>query len=213
MERSVCQHRRYLLGPDEGGGDDVHIDSVRCPLGRQLPAQSNQAAFSCTVSRISASTQGEKRAHRAKVHLFTAVSLPNHMARRCLCLEHGALEVDVVDVVEHRFCDFFCLFLAVQTDAVHENIQTAEVVGGFVYHPLRFRDRNSFERSCPCIVAFCLQRFGESSGTCTLVAADGNLRSRRCQASAHRFPDTPVATCDQGHLAIESKKLFYSDHG
>ena len=54
-----------LLGPDEGGGDDVHIDSVRCPLGRQLPAQGNQAAFSRTISGISASTQGEKRASSA----------------------------------------------------------------------------------------------------------------------------------------------------
>src|SRR6478752_3872846 len=104
--------------------------------------------------------------------LFTAVSLANHMARCCLCLEHGALQVDVVDVVEHRFGNFIRLLLAVQTDAVHENIQTAEVAGGFVYHPLRFRNRNSFKGSCPCIVALTLQRFGESSSLCTFVAAD-----------------------------------------
>jgi len=48
------------------------------------------------------------------------------------------LRFTFVNVVEHRLGHFFCLLLAIQADAIHENVQAAEVACGFVHHSLRF---------------------------------------------------------------------------
>ncbi len=66
------------------------------------------------------------------------VALPDHVPRRGLRLEHRALQVHVDDVIEHLLGDVLGLLLAIQADAVDQNVEPAEMRGDLVHHPARF---------------------------------------------------------------------------
>jgi len=82
------------------------------------------------------------------VHLPAAGSLPNHVPRDGLRLKHRALEVHVEHEIEHLFGIVLGLRLAIQPDAVDQDVDPPEVRRDLVHHALRFGHRERVEGRC-----------------------------------------------------------------
>ena len=139
VEVWIGEHVRDQGCANKGRRDNVDIDLVRRPFRRKLLAQNRQPALRCAVGGIAAPPQTKQRSHRSDMHLLAASFLLHHVASRGFCLEHRALQVHVEHVIELFFGDLFRLLLAVQTDAVDQNVEAAKMGSYFIDHPLCLR--------------------------------------------------------------------------
>jgi hypothetical protein len=101
-----------------------------------------------------------------------------------------------------RFGDFLGLLLAIESDAVHEDVEAAEVVGDVINHHLRLRDRRGVESGgmrTDCI--------GADSGFRGVVSRYGHFRPRGEQAPRYGLPNAAIATRDQRDLPVEPEDL------
>ena len=82
------------------------------------------------------------------MNLPAAGALANHVTRDRLRLKHRALEIYVEHEIEHLFGIVFGFRLAIQPDAVDQDVDPPEVRRDLVYHALRFGYGDRVERRC-----------------------------------------------------------------
>ena len=105
-------------------------------LDRVLLDQHHERALGRAVGRVAAVAHAELGAHREQVDLPARRPARGDggdlVARGGLAHEHGGLEVDLDDLVEGRFADLGVALLALDADAVDEQVEAAEAAGDAV---------------------------------------------------------------------------------
>ena len=146
------------------------------------------------------------------MHLLAAQAPADHVPRRGLCLEHRALQVDVEDEIELVLGEVFRLFLAVGADAVHQDIDGAEMVRHFIGHAPRVGDGERVEGGGIRLVAEFADGRGDSVRLAAIAPGDGHFSAGRSQAAADALADSAVSSGDQRDFAIQAEEVFGKAH-
>jgi hypothetical protein len=136
------------------------------------------------------------------VDLFTPAALPDHHACGSLCLEHRALQIDVDDVVELRLGRVFGFLLAIESDAVDEDVDASEMPGYVFDHRARLVDRQRVEDGR---VGAGAERLGAGRGLGGVLTGDRDTRAGLNQTAADGDTDAAVAAGDEGDLPAKLK--------
>ena len=129
------------------------------------------------------------------------------MTRRRLRLEHRALQIDVHHVVELFLADFFRFLFAVESHAIHEDVEPPEPPDDIVYQTARFRYRRRLESRAMCIVPAFPEPFGTGCGFVRVMPGHSHLGARIAESIAHSLTNAAVATGDEGDLAVQIERI------
>ena len=138
----VVGHRRA----HDGRRDAVDGDPVPRELHRVLLHQHDEPALGAAVGGIAAIAQAELRPHRQQMHVPAAMARGDLMARDRLAQEHRGLEIDLVDFVVRLLGHVEQRLLALDADAIHQDVEVAAPRDGGVDRRADRRDRMRIHR-------------------------------------------------------------------
>jgi hypothetical protein len=183
----------------------LHLAHARraAPCRALLPHEQHEATLGRGVGRVAAPTQRELRADRPEVDLPPAPAAGDLVPRDGLGEEHGRFQVQAVHLVERLFGHLEEPLLAVQADAVDEDVQAPVIArdrvdgGADALHGVRV------ERQCRRAVPCLAQPGSERLRPLETAAGERHRRPAHRQPPRDRLADPAVAAGDECNLSGE----------
>ena len=122
-----------------------------------------------------------------------------------LAHEHRRLEVDLHDLVERGLADVGMALLALDADAVDEDVEAAEATRDRIDGGADAGGRMGVHREADRVVAGGAERGGERFGLRDAASGDGDARTGEGEAPGDRFADAAVAAGDEGGAAAQAR--------
>ena len=187
----VVRHR----GAHDGRRDAVDRDAVARELHRMLLHQHDEAALGAAVGGIAAIAQAELRPHRQQMNVAPAVSRGDLVARDGLAQEHRGLEVDLVDFVVRFFGHVEQRLLALDADAVHQDVEAAAPADGERRPPSRMDATECASIAMPAAARPCSRISAASASALPRIAAgDDHFRALPREPPRDGCADAAVAS-------------------